>query len=293
MGSHRNLAFLLSFLAAAGCARGQESTEATPPEALLSDLDHPESFQFDPATGWYFVSCIVGKPGEKDGNGEVVRFRLAEDGKPVDVRLDFVRGGKNGVTLHAPKGIAFDGSHLWVTDVDHVRAFDKETGAPGPQIEIPDAKFLNDLVASPDGAFYVSDTMEGKIFRVEPHDGGRVSVYSEEERLANPNGLALDPGGSGRLLVLTWKTGELLQVHANGTTGLLVKLSEGGLDGIVWLEGAWYVTDYKAGKVLVAGEAGPRVIFEGKAGLADLGTDGKRLLVPSMEEGKVFLLSPE
>src|SRR5256886_13499427 len=40
--------------------------------------------------------------------------------------LKFIEGGHNGVTLHAPKGLALLGDTLWVADIDVVRARSEE-----------------------------------------------------------------------------------------------------------------------------------------------------------------------
>ena len=71
-----------------------------------------------------------------------------------------VEGGKNGVTLDAPKGMAIVGDTLWVADIDHVRAFNKRTGARSPtstfgaEGHVPERRRRR----WPDGAVYVTDT---------------------------------------------------------------------------------------------------------------------------------------
>ncbi|MBI4715890.1 MAG: hypothetical protein HY760_08145, partial [Nitrospirae bacterium] len=74
--------------------------------------------------------------------------------------LRFVEGGKSGVTLHAPKGLAVVGDVLYVTDIDAVRGFDKETGNVLHTIDLKKkgALFLNDLTVDDQGVLYVSDT---------------------------------------------------------------------------------------------------------------------------------------
>src|SRR3972149_5241500 len=105
------------------------------PTLLLSGLAYafevkglrtPESFIVDPSTGAYFMSNIDGKPTQKDNNGFITK--LDKTGKII--KLKFVEGGKKGVTLHAPKGLAVIDSILYATDIDFVRGFDKETGEP-------------------------------------------------------------------------------------------------------------------------------------------------------------------
>src|SRR5690606_21634879 len=67
-------------------------------------------------------------------------------------------GGQNGVTLHAPKGMAIKGDTLFVADIDTVRMFHRETGAVLGARGVPGATFLNDIAVGPDGTVYVSDS---------------------------------------------------------------------------------------------------------------------------------------
>ena len=67
--------------------------------------------------------------------------------------LRFIEGGKKGVTLNAPKGLAVHGDTLWVADIDAVRAFNAKTGADcRVDLRRAGATFLNDLAFGPDGA---------------------------------------------------------------------------------------------------------------------------------------------
>jgi hypothetical protein len=71
-----------------------------------------------------------------------------------------VESGKNGATLDAPKGRALVGDTLWVADINHVRAFNRRTGAKIADIDLSSqhATFLNDVAVGGDGALYVTDT---------------------------------------------------------------------------------------------------------------------------------------
>src|SRR5256885_8154331 len=48
---------------------------------------------------------------------------------PYTTLFRSIEGGRTGVTLHAPKGMALNGDTLWVADIDVVRAFNAKTGA--------------------------------------------------------------------------------------------------------------------------------------------------------------------
>ena len=90
----------------------------------ILELRGPYSFVVDPATKEYFISSINGDEDARDNNGFITK--LDESGKVVG--LKFIEGGRDGVTLHAPRGLAIVGQTLYVADLDHVWGFDKATG---------------------------------------------------------------------------------------------------------------------------------------------------------------------
>ena len=95
-------------------------------------LATPESIIHDDAADVYLVSNVNGQPTALDGNGFI--SRLAPDGKVENLR--WVEGGKNQVTLNAPKGIGIMGDAIYVSDIDTVRIFDRKTGAPEGEVKI-------------------------------------------------------------------------------------------------------------------------------------------------------------
>jgi hypothetical protein len=103
-----------------------DTTPAAPTRIhAVAGFSTPEGVVHDTAADVYFVSNINGSPGASDGNGFISRMR--PDGT-VD-SVPFVAGGRDGVTLDAPKGMAISGDTLWVADIDAMRAFDRRTGA--------------------------------------------------------------------------------------------------------------------------------------------------------------------
>lgn len=131
----------LLVLLAAACA-------AEPP-----GYDAPAAVLCDPAHDVCLVSNLHGEPLAKDGNGYLARVRA--DGS---MQRHWIQGGSNGVTLHAPKGLAFAGELLWVADIDVLRAFDRATGTPRGEVAIPGATSLFGLSAAPDGTLYCTDS---------------------------------------------------------------------------------------------------------------------------------------
>src|SRR5690606_2519415 len=133
-------------------------------------------------------------------------------------QLLFIAGGKDGVTLNAPKGMAIHNGVLYVADINAVRRFDVQSGKPQGAVSLPKATFLNDIAVGADGALFVSDsglkleqgqlTSSGTdaIYRIE---GTRVSVLARGPQLKQPNGLLYLDGG---LLSVSFASNELMQL---------------------------------------------------------------------------------
>src|SRR5215813_10716960 len=123
---------ILSVVLTGACKKADQNppaaaAPATPSKvAQIDSLQTPESVLWDQSQDVYFVSNINGNPNAKDNNGFI--SKLSPEAGPTT--LHFIDGGKNGVTLNAPKGLAVHGDTLWVTDIDAVRAFSATTGAP-------------------------------------------------------------------------------------------------------------------------------------------------------------------
>ena len=247
----------------------------------------PESVKWYEAQDVYLVSNINGSPGEKDNNGSI--SRMMANGS---VEYQFIAGGKNGVTLNAPKGMALVGDTLWVADIDEVRVFHASTGAPLGTVAIPGSLFLNDVVAAPDGALYISDTGirigaggiehpgPDRIYRIAPDR--QVSVALEGHMLNGPNGVAWDRDGD-RLVVVSFAGSSLLSWKPGDTGPAVIGTGAGQFDGVEVVDGAVWVSSWADSSVYrYAGGEGTNLI-KGVPTPADIGYDAKRnrLLVPS------------
>jgi sugar lactone lactonase YvrE len=294
----------------AACAKQEkspavDSTKAVSPAAAAtatklgetSGLQTPESVRYDPELDVYYVSNINGNPSAKDGNGFIVVVRADSTGSPFKV---LVQGGKGGAKLDAPKGLALVGDTLWVADIDHVRAFNRRTGAPIADINLSSQKatFLNDVAVGGDGNVYVTDT--GIAFDAKggvSHPGtdqifkvvGRKATAIKADSLNSPNGITWD-STNGRFLlapfsgssVQTWKEGD------KSTTTLAT--GAGQYDGIEVLhDGRILVTSWGDSTVNVVQNGVLSKLITGVSGPADIGVDTKRMVVaiPRFTDNKV------
>lgn len=278
----------------AGHAAEMMGAKKEPVVTFKTDLATPESVLYDDTNDLYIVSNINGKPLDADNNGYIAK--LSPDGKVVTAK--WIEGGKNKVTLNAPKGLAIVGDTLYVADLDTVRMFDRKTGAPTGEVKVPGAVFLNDLAATTDGRVLVSDTgMKAGAKGFEP--AGTDAVYSidktkklttiaKSKDLGGPNGLY---SAGEKTWVVTFGSGELYALDAKGKKSDVEKLPKGMLDGIVALPGGdLLISSWDAATVYRGKPGGDfKPVIENVKSPADIGYDTKRgrVLVPLFESNEV------
>ena len=246
-------------------------------------LKTPESVRYDAELDVFYVSNINGNPSLHDGNGFIAVVRADSIGS---MRM-LVESGKNGAKLDAPKGLYLVGDTLWVSDIDHVRAFNRRTGAPIADIDLTPQKatFLNDVAVGGDGAVYVTDT--GILFDAKgnvTHPGtdqifkitGRRATSIKADSLNAPNGITWD-SANGRFLiapfggnaVLTWKPGD--------KSAVTLATGPGQYDGIEVLgDGRILVTSWADSTVHVLRNGTMSPLVQNVTGPADIGVDTKR-----------------
>jgi sugar lactone lactonase YvrE len=263
--------------------------------AMTEGFDTPESVIHDAAQDVWFVSNINGSPTERDGNGYI--SRLHADGTVDSLR--FIAGGRGGVTLHAPKGMAIVGDTLWVSDIDALRAFDRRTGAPVATIEFgARATFLNDVVAGSDGSVYVSDMgarmaeqgaaqggME-QVFRVGPDRA--VTTAVRHDSLPAPNGITWD-AEAGRLLIVSMASPVLFAWAPGDTAPGRIGEAGGMNDGVELVNGMLLLTSWEDSALVAWEDGAERALVQGIGGPADLGVDRgrNRVAVPVLPAGRV------
>ncbi len=290
---------MLGVIVVGGCKKAEQA--AKPPAATkvaqVDSLQAPESVLWDQAQDAYFVSNINGNPSGKDNNGFI--SRLSPDGGPQTLR--FIEGGRNGVTLNAPKGLAVHGDTLWVTDIDAVRAFDAKTGAPLLSVDLSrqGAVFLNDPAMGPDGALYITDSgmrfdQQGhsshpgpdRIFRIAPDR--KVSVAAQGDTLKAPNGITWD-GTGNRFIVVPLDGMSVFEWRPGDKNPTVIAMGPGGYDGVEVARGKVLVSSWNDSTVAMY-QGGTEVkLITGIAGAADIGYDGKRnrVLIPVLTGNRV------
>lgn len=241
--------------------------------ATVEGFSGPEAVRYDPEQDVYFVANFNGAGGAADDNGFISRVR--PDGTIETLR--WVAGGTNGVTLHAPRGMAISGDTLWAADVGAVRGFDRRTGAPLATIPFDgmDAGFLNDVAVGPDGALHVTDTGRNRIYRVS---GSRIEVVLADSALGSPNGITWDAANE-RFVVVPYGGASALLAWRPGTTTLApIAAGPGGrYDGVEIVSGGRIVVASQADTSLHVSRGDVLVPFARTSGRpADIGVDTRR-----------------
>ena len=219
----------------------------------VTGLKNPAGFIVDPTTGAYFISNENGGPNDRDNNGFITK--LDQTGKVV--KLKFIQGGADGVTLHAPKGLAILGKTLFVSDIDKVRRFDLDTGRPQGEVDLSafNVDFLTGLAADGAGLLYIADTGADTILKVDTRHGSKPTVFVKDAALSGPHGLAVNPA-TGALVAVSWTEGKIMEIAKDGAVKVLFANSFlnarfGNLAGVDFdAFGNMYVADFSQGKVI-------------------------------------------
>jgi sugar lactone lactonase YvrE len=288
-----------AFLGASACDRADaDSSELARHVMRLEGFDFPESARYDPQQDVFFISNILGYGSVKDGEAYIARVDAGDLRRPEV----FIRSGRGGAVLDAPKGMAIQGDTLWVADIDQVRGFDRRTGAPVANIDMTphDIVMLNDITTGPDGALYVTDTgivmsrvgvayyKGSKIFRIAP--GRQVTVFAQSEALAHPNGITWDSAGK-QFVVVTFhpSQSELYSIGPNNKKNVMVT-GLGRYDGVESLhDGRIVLTSWSDSSVQMVQGGKTHRIINNVWQPADLGVDTRRnrLAIPLVLQGRV------
>lgn len=277
-----SLASLIHACAGGPAARAGAAPEAAAPVTggarLLvtrSGFTAPEAVRYDREQDVYFVSNFgAGPSSATDDDGFISRMR--PDGSVEQLR--FIAGGANGVTLHAPRGMAITGDTLWVADADAVRGFHRRTGAPLASVSFAgmDAGFLNDVSPGPDGALYVTDTGRDRIYRIAD---GRAAVALADAALGRPNGITWDGRSDSMLVVPYGGRHDLLYWAPRGASLATVsgRTTGAAFDGVEFrADGSIVVASQADSSIHLITPEGGRASFKVAGRPADIAYDARR-----------------
>lgn len=249
-------------------------------------LEGSECIRYDAANDRYVISNLATRGPENNGYISL----MSPDGAIQN--LKFIEGGKNGVTLIDPLGIAIHDGVIYVADSTHMRKFDLQTGAPRGEVALTGAGRPNDIFVTADGTAYVSDTgSPGAIIKVTAD--GTVSLFTpRDDSMERPNGVAVMPdgnivhGGRGVNLVFRDPTGKIVREQT---------LPTGQFDGIVPLANGDLLVSSQLGKNVyrVSAAAGPVVeVAKDITVPAAIGYDTKRnrLLIPQIALASITMV---
>lgn len=276
---------------------GDDTEAATPAPVIVGGVGFatPESVLHDTGADEYLVSNINGGPLDADENGFI--SRIGPDGDVRDLR--WIDGATDGVTLNAPKGMALQGDRLYVADIDCVRMFDRETGAPLGEACPPTASFLNDIAPAPDGSsvFFTDSGLDPSfaptgtdaVYRLG--EDGRITVVARDAGLGAPNGVAVGPRG---IFVATFQSGEVFRLDAEGNRTDVMPPSGGQYDGIeIMDDGGFLVSSWGHGCIYrVDAQGAVDCAIAGLDAPADIGLDRmrNRVLIPMFNGNEVRIV---
>jgi hypothetical protein len=286
---------------ATAAADRRDSAGATAPAPVLvarvQGFLAPESVRYDSTLDVYFVSNVNGDELKKDGNGFIAKV----DPETRTVTR-FVEGGKNGVSLNGPKGMAVISGTLWVADIDVVRGFDLHTGAHVRDFDLSKmgALFLNDVCAGPDGDLYITDTgLRADTGGTMAHPGpdrifhigadNKISVALEGKMLAAPNGITFD-AAQHQFVLAPYGSPAISTWRAGAATTDSIAAGPGQFDGVEILsDGRMLVSSWADSSVHVVRNGIMTTLIHPVVSPADIGVDTKRhrVLIPSMTTNTV------
>ncbi len=276
-------------------AESTSITESSHDGIIVTGFSGPESVLHDTRADIYLVSNINGQALAADGNGFI--SRVSPDGEILD--LKWIDGESEAVTLNAPKGLGLYRDMLIVADIDMVRLFDRNSGAPVGEWAVDGATFLNDVAVASDGTIYVTDS--GVLFGESgPEDTGSAAIH-----VFSPEGShhTLDAGDVSRINGIAERDGRVYGVGSFGSGAVfsvlggsrteLPPLPGVNLDGIIVMDGGnLLISDWSTSSVYMLRPNGSiSAVSKNVESPADIGIDRRRnrLLIPGLLTDQILL----
>ncbi|RFM28546.1 SMP-30/gluconolactonase/LRE family protein [Deminuibacter soli] len=226
----------------------------------------PESALFDPKSRTLYISSM--------GTGSVVIMGL--DGKIIN--KEWIGG------LRSNMGSALYKDRFYTTDPTGVAVIDAAKASVIKRISIDSIGRLNDVAVDNKGVVYVSDTKNGKVYRI---DDDKATLYLEN--MPGANGLlTVDED----LYVIT--TSAVHKVDAKKEITKIADGFENGLDGIVMLSpGEFIISNYTGILYHLAADGTKSVLLDTRADhlmANDISYDSKTktLYVPVFNRNRII-----
>jgi sugar lactone lactonase YvrE len=217
-------------------ADDEPETPAAPVAFRLKDRKLiPEGIAYDAKSMRFFLGSSLGKIIATDAQGDARDFSSPDD------KLDFVLG----LAVDAERGHLYAVSTNGFLDAakrerrNEIVRYDLKKGRLLDRFPAADAMQLNDLAVAADGTLYVTDSMDGSLFRKKP-DEKALTRLGTKGGLRGVNGVALSKDGA---LYVAISTGIARVDLATGTPTRLPQpdnVATGGIDGLYWHEGALF-----------------------------------------------------
>lgn len=219
------LTLVVVTLSATGVAAAQTGGAQTFP--LPGDEVYPEGVAYDPATGDFFVGSTT--------DGAVFRGNVGEPSVEAETLLE---PGADGRSMAI--GMKVDSSgRLFVSGGDTGRMFVYDTGT-GELIDRfengAESTFVNDVVLTPDGSAFFTDSMNPELYRVFPDGSGGYEMETyldfegtpvEYDEEFNLNGIVTTPDGR-YLITVKSPSGQLFRIDTRSKE--VVEMDTGGAD---------------------------------------------------------------
>ncbi len=166
--------------------------------------------------------------------------------------LKWIGVNRNGLTLNHPLGSDIINDLLYLADIDVVRWFDMNTGAPKGSVTVKGMSGnINDIEVAADGTIYATqtggdDAATWRVYKVTPQ--GESSLFVSGPPLSRPNGIAFDP--KGNIVVINIGSSDILTFSPAGQLLTTEQSTDAGNDGLAILpDGTKYVSSVRLGTI--------------------------------------------